>query len=93
MTESFKFLLLACDGFWAAFSPEDAVATAASLLAEFGTGGREPSAADHNVNPRLSVAKQVTNRLLNVAVRQRHAQDNVTVLLVLFEFSPMDHVI
>ncbi|KAI8475948.1 MAG: phosphatase 2C-like domain-containing protein [Monoraphidium minutum] len=60
------FLLLACDGFWGVFDPQDAVAAARQLLAE----GRD--------------AKAVTNRLVNMAVRERRCKDNCTVMLIVF---------
>lgn len=59
-----KFLIVACDGFWTLWSPDDAVRTAQGLLAE----GREP--------------KAVTNRLLNITVRERRCKDNCTVMLL-----------
>ena len=59
-----KFVLVACDGFWNLWSPEDAVNTASALLDE----GRDE--------------KAVTNRLLNITVRERRCKDNCTVMII-----------
>eukprot|EP00873_Tetraselmis_striata_P005819 jgi/Tetstr1/426083/TSEL_016414.t1 len=61
-----EFVLLACDGFWGLWSPDDAVAATMGLLHE----GMEP--------------KAITNRLLNITVRERRCKDNCTVMLLHF---------
>ncbi|KAG2432497.1 hypothetical protein HXX76_008842 [Chlamydomonas incerta] len=66
LTARDRFMLLGCDGFWGVFGAQEAVDTAAGLLAE----GAEP--------------KAVTNRLLNLAVREKKCKDNCSVLLVSF---------
>ncbi|KAG2454060.1 hypothetical protein HYH02_001101 [Chlamydomonas schloesseri] len=66
LTARDRFMLLGCDGFWGVFGSQEAVDTAAALLAE----GAEP--------------KAVTNRLLNLAVREKKCKDNCSVMLVQF---------
>ena len=65
-----EFMLVACDGFWNLWSADDAVGTAAGLLEE--RGGEDGG------------LKAVTNRLLNITVRERRCKDNCTVMLLRF---------
>ncbi|XP_018117445.1 integrin-linked kinase-associated serine/threonine phosphatase 2C isoform X2 [Xenopus laevis] len=75
LTDSDRFILLACDGLFKAFSAEEAVTFILTHIQE-----KSPSAEDGQ--PDLdSLYESACHRLANEAVR-RGAADNVTVLLV-----------
>ncbi|KAG8445401.1 hypothetical protein GDO86_010255 [Hymenochirus boettgeri] len=75
LTESDRFILMACDGLFKAFSPEEAVNFILSHL-------QEKSCTAQDDPPDLdSLYEAACHRLANEAVR-RGSADNVTVLLV-----------
>ena len=79
LTERDQFLILGCDGFWGAWDAQGCVDAAAELLSasERGSGGGGGGGGD--------AEKSITNRLLNIAVRERGAKDNCSVILIRFQ--------
>ncbi|MEW5298033.1 MAG: hypothetical protein WDW36_001197 [Sanguina aurantia] len=71
LTSRDQFLLCASDGFWGVFDPQGAVDIVAVELAK-------------HQSSSSAACKAVTNRLLNMAVRERKCADNCTVLMVCF---------
>ncbi len=87
LTPRDQFLLLGCDGFWTAWDPQAAVDVARDLLAaQQSEAGAAGPAVGGGGGAAVSVPapKAVTNRLLNLAVRERGCKDNCTVMLLLF---------
>lgn len=81
LTERDQFLILGCDGFWGAWDAQGCVDAAAELLLALERGSSSSGGGGRDVE------KVVTNRLLNIAVRERGAKDNCSVVLVRFQRS------
>ena len=80
LTERDQFLILGCDGFWGAWDAQGCVDAAAELLSASERGISSAGGGGGG-----DVEKGVTNRLLNIAVRERGAKDNCSVILIRFQ--------
>jgi len=74
-----KFMVLASDGFWDTFSNDDAVRFVRQELVRY-----TPNYAESQANLALYIAKKLANEAYT-----RESYDNITVIVVLFEDSPM----
>lgn len=86
-----KFMLIACDGLWSVFSPEDAVAfvdkainTAWQWELENPPKPLALKSLQRKERPLEAVARKACLQLIREAVRVRKVKDNTTVILVLF---------
>ena len=80
LTERDQFLVLGCDGFWGAWDAQGCVDAVAELLPVSERGSSSDGSSRGG-----NVEKGITNRLLNIAVRERGAKDNCSVILIRFQ--------
>lgn len=66
-----EFMLIACDGLFDVFSPQEACDYIRSELSRMAANEQDPQA--------------VVDKLVNAAIRERHSRDNVTAILVTFK--------
>lgn len=85
-----KFLLLACDGLWGVFTPQDAVKFVEAAITEqweIVDGEQQPEvdlvAKKRKETPISIVARKVAKKLIREAVLVRGAKDNTTCTVVL----------
>ncbi|CDR97867.1 protein phosphatase 2C, putative [Babesia bigemina] len=73
-----EFILVGCDGFWGAYDPREACRNALTFIKE-----EEARAKADPRNPFVNLHK-VCKDLVNHALNTKHAQDNISVLLLRF---------
>lgn len=84
------FMLLGCDGLWSVFNPDGAVKFVRNALEDCARDRTKYGSVKHRTPEEQTQAdaRAVCLRLVEEATLVRKAQDNVTAVIVMFDYSP-----